>query len=205
MCQIIAFGDSITYGFWDKEGGWVARLRKYLEKKVWVADENWYVYNLGNPGDTSREILNRFKSETNARLNNTPVIFIFAVGTNDSQLLLQENNRVKITLNEYRENLQKIIKTGQEYSSQIIFLGLTLVKNNRTDEESVYKNKNIKKYDQVLKEICAANNVYYIDIISRWKKQNYKTLLEDGLHPNSKGHKIIFETVKTFLEEKKLI
>jgi len=28
MVNILVFGDSITYGAWDEEGGWVQRLRK---------------------------------------------------------------------------------------------------------------------------------------------------------------------------------
>lgn len=34
MVQILFFGPSTTYGAWDSEGGYVQRLRKYLDKKV---------------------------------------------------------------------------------------------------------------------------------------------------------------------------
>ena len=32
MPQISVFGDSITYGAWDREAGWVERLKKVLNK-----------------------------------------------------------------------------------------------------------------------------------------------------------------------------
>jgi len=34
---------------------------------------------------------------------------------------------------------------------------------------------------------------------------DYKGLLEDGLHPNSTGHKKIYEIVKGFLVENRII
>lgn len=30
--RVLVFGDSITQGFWDTEGGWVERLRKYYDQ-----------------------------------------------------------------------------------------------------------------------------------------------------------------------------
>ena len=34
MDKILIFGDSICYGKWDKEGGWVTRLRKYIDQNL---------------------------------------------------------------------------------------------------------------------------------------------------------------------------
>ena len=47
--NILVFGDSIAYGKWDEQGGWVQRLRKYIDKKYNLIDEpkSWLVYNLG--------------------------------------------------------------------------------------------------------------------------------------------------------------
>ncbi len=33
MTRILVFGPSTTYGAWDIEGGWVQRLRRYLDEK----------------------------------------------------------------------------------------------------------------------------------------------------------------------------
>ena len=35
--------------------------------------------------------------------------------------------------------------------------------------------------------------------------KDYKSLLEDGAHPNTKGHEEMFVIVKEFLEKKKII
>ena len=71
MTQILVFGDSIDLGMWDVEGGWVQRLRRFLDKKT-LADSNFYyeVYNLGISGDTAEDLLESFEFETKKRLSN---------------------------------------------------------------------------------------------------------------------------------------
>ncbi|MDP3998378.1 MAG: hypothetical protein Q8P89_02085 [bacterium] len=68
--HILAFGTSTTYGAWDIEGGWVQRLRRFLDEKIITAnyEHDYFVYNLGVSGDKSADILERFETETKARL-----------------------------------------------------------------------------------------------------------------------------------------
>lgn len=74
----IIFGDSITYGLYDKEMcGWVNRVRQELEK----INQNNFVINLGIPGQNSTNIKNRFELELKNRYNNTDnFILIYAIG-----------------------------------------------------------------------------------------------------------------------------
>ncbi|MCX6743407.1 MAG: GDSL-type esterase/lipase family protein, partial [Candidatus Parcubacteria bacterium] len=88
MHRILIFGDSITYGAWDKEGGWVARLRKFVDEKIF-ADPNYYniILNLGISGNNSTDILRRFEFELQQRIKEEgEIVIIFAFGTNDAQL-----------------------------------------------------------------------------------------------------------------------
>jgi len=55
--NLLALGDSITYGAWDPAGGWVARLRANACAKH--RTDPWLVHNLGIPGDTSADLLRR--------------------------------------------------------------------------------------------------------------------------------------------------
>ena len=66
-------------------------------------------------------------------------------------------------------------------------------------------NERIKKYDGILKKYCIENKLNYIEMSDLFNRPNYKKYLDDGGHPNTKGHKLIFEIVKNFLEEKKYI
>jgi hypothetical protein len=68
MQKIFLFGDSIAYGAWDPEGGWVERLRQWLF--VTTRDEynlGTFLYNLSIVGDTTTDLLKRFTTEIEAR------------------------------------------------------------------------------------------------------------------------------------------
>ena len=80
--KILVFGDSIAYGAWDREGGWVQRLRRFLDEK----NSDVLVYNLSIDSDTTEDLLERFEFETKQRIRGDEIILIFAIGVNDSQI-----------------------------------------------------------------------------------------------------------------------
>jgi len=67
------------------------------------------------------------------------------------------------------------------------------------------RNKNIKKYNEILKKVCEEENAYFIEVFDKIAEMDYKEYLTDGAHPDSVIHKKIFEIVRDFLLEKKLI
>ena len=211
MSRILVFGDSITYGAWDKEGGWVSRLRNSLNEKS-LSDPNFYclVYNLGISGDTVNDLLGRFEFETNQRLEeNEEIIFIFEIGLNDSEFIHSKNS-LRVSPQEFQDNLQKLLNIAQTFSSKIVFVGLTPVDESKVDPlpwvtDESYKNEYIQKFNDILKSVCKENKVYFIEIFGKLIEAGYKNLLEDGAHPNSNGHKKIFEIVEDFLIENEII
>ncbi|KPJ56326.1 hypothetical protein AMJ49_05175 [Parcubacteria bacterium DG_74_2] len=214
MARICVFGDSIVYGAWDYEqGGWVQRLRKFLdEKNLSDSDSEDYfvVYNLGVSGNNSRDLLERFEFELKQRLKQEgETIIALAIGINDSYFLCDKNDN-SVLQEEFRENIQKLIDIAQKFVSKVIFIGLTCVDESKVtpipwDTNKSYKNEYIQKYNEIIKSVCKENNVYFIEIFEKWTKLGYKNLLEDGLHPNSKGHEKIFKIVKDFLIKNKII
>lgn len=128
---VLIFGDSITQGFCDTEGGWAARLKKFLDEKT-------------------------------------------------------------------------LLNQAQKYSQKIIFVGLTPVDESLTNPfpgsstGKSYKDEFVKSYDQALQEFCEQNNVDYIKLLDQ---VDIKKDLEDGLHPNSKGHQKMFEIIINYLQE----
>lgn len=129
MAQILVFGDSITYGAWDKEGGWVQRLRKLLDKQNLSNSDNFYylVYNLSIDGDTTNGLLKRFESETSPRMwEGEKTIIVFSIGINDS-CFIQTKNIFMISKEKFEENIKKLINLAQKFSSNIVFIGLTPV------------------------------------------------------------------------------
>jgi lysophospholipase L1-like esterase len=205
MAQFLVFGDSITYGAWDKAGGWTQRLRTFLEEKY---PEEHLIYNLGVSADTSDSLIERLEDETKRR-EGSEIIFIFQIGANDSAFLSTKKD-FWVSKEKFRVNIKEIIKKSKKISKKIFFVGTTPVNENKThpvswDKRVTYKNENIKKYNEIIKEVCNKEVVSFIGVFDKFFKSDYKKLLQDGVHPNSEGHEKIFEIVKKFLIKNKVI
>jgi lysophospholipase L1-like esterase len=197
---ICIFGDSIALGAVDPEnGGWVAQLRRYFETN----DYDIAVYNQGVSGDNTDDLLKRFKVECEAR---EPQIIIFAIGINDSQYVKTKDNP-RVSLEKFQNNLVELINQAKNFSDKIAFVGLTKVEESKvmpipwSDEEKFYDNDNIVKYNEVIKKICDDNDLPFIDLLDLLDPVD----LDDGLHPNSEGHKKMFLKIKEFLLINKIV
>ncbi|MBL7155245.1 MAG: hypothetical protein ISS88_01945 [Candidatus Portnoybacteria bacterium] len=197
--KICIFGDSIAWGVDDKEkGGWPARLRKYFETNGF----NVKITNLGVCGDNTDDLLKRFKTEAAAR---EPNVIIFAIGTNDSQYVDTKNNP-RISLEKFQKNLNELFSQAKGFTPKIIFVGLTKVDEIKTtpipwNKRKYYTNENIAQYNSAIKAFCEENEILFIDMLDLLDKDD----LGDGLHPDSQSHQKMFERVKNFLLENKLV
>ena len=174
----IIFGDSIAYGLYDEELGWVYRLKRKLES-------NNYVFNLAIPGQSSKDILNKFEIELKSRYNEVDDFkIIFSFGIKDALLLSKDNNH----LNNFKNNILEIINKTKTYTKEIYFIGLI---NPDTNKRVEYDLKHVTSIENTLEEICNKEKINYIKI----NHLINKNLLADGLHPNSIGHEKISEEV----------
>lgn len=205
--QIFAFGDSITYGSWDAQGGWADRLKRYSYEYIEADPQKWIeVYNLGILGDRTDHLLKRFMVETEQRLDvNDTSVFLFAFGANDAAFI-PDNNDFKISPDEFVANLHAVIQQAKLFSSTIALLTITPVNESvtsRAAEEKVRKNEYIERYNQNIKRLAREENIEVIDVYDVFINSDPNTLLdEDGLHPNTQGHEIIFEQVRDYLINK---
>ncbi|MDO8498518.1 MAG: GDSL-type esterase/lipase family protein [bacterium] len=216
MVNILVFGASNTYGCWDIEGGgWVNRLRKLVDEKnlreqLPLKHEEFYVYNLGISGDTTDWIIDRLEFEALQRDAKEPgTIFIFALGFNDA-LLNKETNKPNTPPHKFQENLEKIVNIAKKYSPIIIFVGPLPVDESRVDPvpwlpTHSYKNEFVGEYNEITKSACKIAGVHFVDIYQKFIGSDYPKLLEDGVHGNSEGHQAIFETVRDYLTENKIL
>ncbi len=205
MVQFLIFGDSITYGAWDTKGGWVGRLKYLATKKSLNSNYYGIVHNLGISGDTTSDVLERLKFESKQRLKEKdPTIIIFEVGANDT--IIDEDGNIKTPKEEFEYNIENLIKTSKEYSLYIVFMSLLPVDESKTnpvswDSNVYYENKYLQEYNEVIKSVCGKHiNVDFIDNFENWIKSDYTKLLEDGVHPNSRGHARIFSKIKDILD-----
>lgn len=194
------FGDSIVWGACDSEmGGWANRLKNYLNSK---AEDYFEVYNLGVGGNNSEELLKRFSNENAARDPNTIMI---AIGINDSQYINSKDNPY-VSLQKFEQNLLELIEQAKKFTKEIIFVGLTKIDETRLmpvpwDETRYFDEENAALYNAKIKEICGNNKLLFIEMLDSLNDDD----LEEGLHPNSKGHEKMFLRIKDFLIENKII
>ena len=192
--NILIFGDSITWGAYDPEqGGWATRLRNYFEEK----DSDTDVYNLGISGDTTADLLERIEVEAKSR---EPNLIIFAIGINDAQFI-HSTNCLRVSLDEFQQNLAKLLAITKKFTDRVVFVGLTRVDESKTtpipwNTDKSYTNENIEQLDNVIKKFCEDNKLKFIPMESVVGSDD----LIDGLHPNSKGHIKIFNRMKSEVE-----
>jgi len=196
MRGILCFGDSITFAL-GESGGWVGKLKKYSEPK----GEHHCVFNLEVCGDTSDDLLERLDIGTEARVKyihpEDKYTIIIAIGINDSKGI-GEAEQFCIKPEKFKKNILNLISKSKKYTKDIFFVGLTLINEEITFpfEETYFSNKIIEKYNSTIKDCCKKNKEGFIDLFEDMSKKDYKKVLSDGLHPNSKGYDFIFNKVK---------
>jgi len=196
---INVFGDSITWGAYDIEGGWANRLRKYLEER---ADDYFEVYNLGISGDSTADLLNRIGVESDVRNPNTIII---AIGANDASYIKSKSDNY-IPIAEFKNNLIEIINEARNFTDEIVFVGLTKVDESKTvpvpwNEDICDTNESVSAYNAEMKDICDEAEIPFIEMMDLLEDED----LSDGLHPNSVGHEKMFLRIKNFLLENEII
>ncbi len=207
--RVLVFGDSIAQGFWDTEGGWATRLRRYYDErqaKNTLENDEPTVFNLGISGDMTKDVVARLENETKARQwPGEELSFIISTGVNDT---VYRGNEVESTPEKYRKELEEILKIARKYSDKIIFVGLTPVVDERvqplkwSSSGKCYSTERIWHFEQTLRDFCAENNVVHIPLFEILKaEQQSQELMPDGAHPNNEGHKLIFELVRPELEK----
>jgi len=112
-------------GFWDNEGGWVQRLRRFLDAKSLENPDKYYfeVYNLGVSGNDSRQLLERFESEVNARISEeNQTIILFQIGANDIQYF-NEEYRLRTPKEDFEQNILDLISKAKRIYRQYYLCG----------------------------------------------------------------------------------
>lgn len=200
--RVCVFGDSIAWGAWDEEkGGWVERLNHHLTWGV----ENYEneVYNLGVSGNTTSDLIKRFKAEAKAR---NPDVIIFSAGLNDSAYIGSEDKPL-VSLEKFKSNVSKLIKGAKVFTKNMIFVGLYNFDDSKTKPvwwmDGSYSTKRTELYKNELKKICKENKVLFLEV---WDLLSEKDFWDDDpVHPNASGHKKICDEVISLLKKNKLV
>ncbi|MDP7321124.1 MAG: arylesterase [Bacteriovoracaceae bacterium] len=170
--KILVLGDSLTEGYGlDKESAYPAQLQKIFD----THKMNYQVVNGGVSGSTTASGLSRL----NWFLKGNPKAVIIALGANDGLR--------GIKLKESKANLEKIILKAKSKNIKVFLAGMQLPPN--------YGKEYTSEFQKMFEELKKKHNVFYIPFLLKGVAGKKELNLEDGIHPNKKGHKIMAKTV----------
>lgn len=200
MKSILCFGDSITYGESDViNGGWVSLLARYYQNKESTeAHLKTLVYNLGIASETTDGLKRRFQSEyQNRLLAKSTSIVILSYGIND---IVIHKNKNKVPQEYFIKNLQHCIDVAKKGNAILIINSLLDFSQDFDGKKNQHLElrylADIKRYNQSLRELSKHNDCVFNELNYRFTHdRDAQYLAEDGLHPNSDGHQLIFSEV----------
>lgn len=170
--KLVVIGDSITEGFGVKRE---LAYPSVLQQKIEKAHKNWRVINSGISGSTSASALSR----VTWHLKQKPDLIVLALGANDGL----RGSDVKAM----EENLNKAVEAAKKAGVKVILAGIKVPPN--------YGAAYASAFEAVFPRVAQKNDVPLIPFLLEKVGGDQSLNLEDGIHPNEKGHAIIAETV----------
>jgi lysophospholipase L1-like esterase len=202
--RVLIFGDSIAYGKYDSQGGWVDRLKtEYADRQLAMEGDLPSIYNLGVEGETTRRLTARLPREVVTRRNHwedeTDFAFVFAIGINDS--LVTDDGDFFSSPEQYAHDLQELYDTAKLFCQKLLFVGLTPVEDDNPRNQ-YYRSDRVWQFEQVLRDFVHTHSLPFVRIFERFdhgKEEEF--LYANGLHPNDEGHRLIFDAVAPELKK----
>jgi acyl-CoA thioesterase-1 len=174
---ILAFGDSLTAGSGLPSGSGYPEL---LQAELDARGYRYRVVNAGVGGDTTSNGLARLPSA----LRLEPEIVILELGGNDG---LQG-----FPVDSMRANLDEMLAAFKMSGAAVILGGMTLPRNFGRDY--------IGAFEKVYPELAAKHSVTLIPFFLEGAAGNPSLMLEDGIHPNHEGYRVLVANLMPFLE-----
>ena len=177
---ILFFGDSLTAGFGldDSNDAYPTVIQSIIDS----LDLDYVVVNSGLSGETTSGGLGRINWVLNQKVD----VFVLELGANDGLR--------GISLAETRENLQAIIDAVRKKYPEIpiILAGMQLPPNLGQDYTEEFKS--------IFEELAKKNALEIIPFLLKDVGGIPELNLDDGIHPNVEGQKIVANNVWVVLE-----
>jgi len=180
--RVVFFGDSIT-DFWH--------LNEYFPDRDYI--------NRGIAGQTTGEMLQRFKADV---IDLHPAAVLILAGTND---LARE-----IPVAAIESNYQEMADLASANKIKVIFASVLPVSDHHKDLNPAYERTpgrppaSIRALNEWLQTFCSQRNfvlVNYFPALVDESGQFQADLSDDGLHPNSKGYRIMGPLATSAIEK----
>ncbi|MGX1930363.1 SGNH/GDSL hydrolase family protein [Flagellimonas sp. 2504JD4-2] len=168
--RIVFMGNSITEG-------WSVANPQFFEGKPYI--------NRGISGQTTPQMLLRFRQDVIAL---QPKVVLILAGTNDIA-----GNTGPMTLQQIHDNILSMVQLAQSNGIHPIICSVVPAFDYPW-RPGLEPNLKIPKLNSLLKETAMQMDIVYLDYFSSMADERNglpKELAEDGVHPTSKGYKIM--------------
>ncbi|MQM11538.1 hypothetical protein Taro_044446 [Colocasia esculenta] len=207
--QIVLFGDSITEKSF-RPGGWGAALADAYSRKADIIARGYGGYNTR----WAMFLLDHlFPSESPT----SPIAVTVFFGANDAALMGRNSKRQHVPLEEYKDNLRKIVQHLKACSCTMLVVLITpppIDEDGRMEyARSVYGEKAMELPERTnemagayAKQCADLANELQIPCINLWSQMQEtsgweKKFLSDGLHLTQEGNAIVYEEVVRVFHE----
>ncbi len=174
---VLVFGDSLSAAYnLPTEKGWVKLLEQKFQQQKWPVS----LINGSISGETSSGGLVRFPAQLEQA---KPDVVILELGANDGLR--------GFDLATTRRNLTEMIQMSHDIGAKVLLAGIHIPPN--------YGRTYTRKFDQIYQDLAAKDKVELIPFILEGVATVPGMMLDDGLHPNENGQKVMVETVYRYL------
>ena len=172
--RIVFIGDSII-------AGW---------KHHSLFKENPHYINRGINGQTTSQILRRFKADVIAL---QPKCVLILVGTND----IAENNG-PISLEDIQNNFLSMLEIAKESHLKVVFCSILPASGYYWNKNILQPIEKIQALNQFLNSLANNSDVFFLDFYAELVYQNSmaKKYSLDGVHPNVDGYTVMTELLQ---------
>lgn len=192
---IVFVGDSITS---DRESCLNILKKLYEDEKElkWV--------DAAISGDKSDDAKMKFYERT---MNHHPDIAHVLIGTNDMRRSDDEDGESCLSLEDYRKNLEYIVKRLKANGVKIILTTISPILNEGVrkrfpNDNWIYKEEDIRAVNIIIEETAAKYEVKLNDMRPVYGGYRPEEILfQDGLHLNALGQKLLTGKILAALEE----
>lgn len=194
--RIVAIGDSHIYGRLDAvNGGWIGQLRRRLEGTY----PQSAMFNLGIGGETTKDVLNRIKSELEPR---KPNAIIIGVGTNDARRRGGSKGKHEVDPKRFEKYLHKLVVISRALTPCVLIPSVLGVDEARTQKIDgfYYDNKDFKHYHDIQARLSQSMHVTFLDFFTALPMSDPK-ISPDGIHLSTAGHESLFSKKRPEIEQ----
>jgi acyl-CoA thioesterase-1 len=176
--KVLLLGDSLTEGFGvAKEDAYPALVEKKLHAAGFTAV---VLHNAGIGGSTTASALSRLQWH----LKSKPQWMLLALGANDGLR--------GVAIPESKKNLALTIERAQKEGIRVFLAGMRLPPN--------YGEKYRKEFEAMYRDLARERKLTLLPFLLEGVAGERALNLEDGIHPNEKGHQKIADAVYKFLQ-----